>query len=93
MKFSKLIPDAVTMPPLALRPEQVANAVGGEGMVRLGRDSGWLVPVVEEPKITLYDREAVVAFWKRVTVEGYEALRSAALSERASRKGDRRVGD
>lgn len=92
MKYSEIMPEAVSMPPLALRPDQVASAVGGEGMLRLGRDSGWLVPTVEAPKITLYDREAVVAFWNRVTAEGYEALRAAAERGRAGRRG-RHAGD
>lgn len=93
MKFGELMPGVVSMQPLALRPDQVAEAVGGEGVVRLGRDSGWLVPEVESTKITLYDREVVEAFWKRLKTEGYEALRAAAGLKRASRKNRRRVGD
>jgi|GEM_PF-5748992 len=93
MRFSDIVPDGFGMQPFGLRPDQVAKIVGGEGVVRLGRDSGWLVSFVESTKITLYDREDVEKFWKRLKTEGYEALRAAAGLKRESRKKRRRVGD
>lgn len=87
MRYSDIIPEAVTMQPLALRPDQVESAIGGEGMLRMAKQAKWLKPSVEGKRITLYDRKDVVHFWERLKVEGYEQLRKEALKYRSTRHG------
>ena len=58
--------------------EDAERIVGGEGMLRLARQAGWLTPQVQGNRLTLFDYDECVACWKRICVEGYEALKRSA---------------
>ena len=58
--------------------EDAERIVGGEGMLRLARQAGWLTPQVQGNRLTLFDYDECVACWKRICVEGYEALKQSA---------------
>jgi len=47
-KFSALIE------PRLLRPDDAARYVGGEGMLKRFVEAGWLRPVVQRKRLTLY---------------------------------------
>lgn len=69
--------------------DDAERILGGEGMLRQARKAGWLEPKVQGSRLTLFDYDECVACWKRVCVEGAEALRQAAeknpaQSQRAS---------
>ena len=58
--------------------EDAERIVGGEGMLRLARQAGWLTPQVQGNRLTLFDYDECVACWKRICVEGYAALKQSA---------------
>ncbi len=47
-KFSELIR------PRLLRPDEAARYVGGEGMLKRFVEAGWLRPIVQRKRLTLY---------------------------------------
>ena len=58
--------------------EDAERILGGEGMLRLARKAKWLAPKVQGPRLTLFDYDETLACWKRICVEGSEALKLAA---------------
>ena len=58
--------------------EDAQRILGGEGMLRLVRQAGWLKPQVQGNRLTLFDYDDCLACWKRVCIEGEAALRAAA---------------
>lgn len=74
MKYSVLIAErrgAATI-------SDAERLVGGEGNLRLARKAGWLVPKVQENRLTLFDYDECLICWKRICTEGYDALKAAA---------------
>jgi len=51
---------------LGLRPDEAAEVIGSEQLFREMVSAGWLRPVVQRHKITLYDRGHVAAAWARI---------------------------
>ena len=44
--------------------EDAERLVGGEGNLRLARKAGWLVPKIQENRLTLFDYDECLACWK-----------------------------
>lgn len=57
---------------------QAEAIVGGEQLLLLMRRAGWIVPVVEAKRLTRFDYDDALAAWKRLTREGYAALKRDA---------------
>jgi hypothetical protein len=62
--------------------EDAERIVGGEGMLRLARQAGWLTPQVQGNRLTLFDYDECIACWKRICMEGYEALKQSAENQK-----------
>lgn len=60
--------------------EDAERLLGGEGNLRLARKAGWLVPKIQENRLTLFDYDECLVCWKRICAEGYDALRAAAAA-------------
>jgi hypothetical protein len=76
MKYSVLIAErrgAATI-------EDAEQILGGEGNLRLARKAKWLIPKIQENRLTLFDYDECLLCWKRICAEGYDALRSAAAA-------------
>ena len=74
MKYSDLLAErrgAVTI-------EDAERIVRGRGNAPSGATGGWLTPQVQGNRLTLFDYDECVACWKRICVEGYEALKQSA---------------
>ena len=60
---------APELPPterLGLRPPQVIEILGSEQIFHEVRQIGWLKPVVQRHRLTLYDAQAVKRVWSRI---------------------------
>ena len=62
----------------AVGVEDAERIVGGAQMLSLLRRSGWLAPKVQGNRLTLFDYDECLGAWKRVCLEGVDALRSAS---------------
>jgi hypothetical protein len=82
MKYSVLIAERRG----AASIEDAEHLVGGEGNLRLARKAGWLVPKIQENRLTLFDYDECLACWKRICAEGYNALRAAAATAEEEQK-------
>lgn len=65
--------------------DDAEKILGGEGMLRLARRAGWISPIVQGSRLTLFDYDALLACWKRVCAEGLESLKAAAEKPAESR--------
>jgi hypothetical protein len=54
------------LPKFAFRPNEAAHAMGSEQLFRECVRAGWLKPVVQRHKLTLFDRRHVEACWMRI---------------------------
>ncbi len=59
---------------LGLRPEEAAEVLGSEQLFRELVEAGWITPVIQRNRLTLYDRAQLSAAWLRV-VAGEEPRR------------------
>ena len=82
MKYSVLIAERRG----AASIEDAERLVGGEGNLRLVRKAGWLVPKIQENRLTLFDYDECLVCWKRICAEGYNALRAAAAAAEQEQK-------
>lgn len=62
----------------AVGVEDAERIVGGARMLSLMRRAGWLCAKVQGNRLTLFDYDECLGAWKRVCLEGVEALRAAA---------------
>lgn len=62
----------------AARIEDAELILGGPKVLELVRKAGWLTPIVERHRLTLFDYEECLACWQRIIIEGYESLEEAA---------------
>jgi hypothetical protein len=62
----------------AVGVEDAERIVGGAQMLSLMRRAGWLCAKVQGNRLTLFDYDECLGAWKRVCLEGVEALRAAA---------------
>ena len=69
----------------AVGVEDAERIVGGGQMLALMRRAGWLSPRVAGNRLTLFDYDECLGAWKRVVLEGMEALRCAAQTKAQSR--------
>ena len=53
-----------------LRPPDVARAFGSSEAARRAVYHGWLVPILRQKKLTLFDSGDVAACWQRIRSEG-----------------------
>ena len=51
---------------LGLRPEDVAEVLGSVQLFRVMVDKGWLRPVIQRHKLTLFDAGDVAKAWCRI---------------------------
>lgn len=58
--------------------EEAEGIVGGPQILKLLCEAGWLRPVIQAHRLTRYDYEDCVVAWKRLKMEGYDALKQAA---------------
>jgi hypothetical protein len=49
-----------------MRPPQAAFALGSSELLRRARFHGWIVPVVAQKRLTLFDSGDVAALWLRI---------------------------
>ncbi|MDC3255079.1 hypothetical protein OAV21_01615 [bacterium] len=64
MKRSK--PDPILDERLGLRPPEVVRILGSEQIFHEVCEVGWLQPVVQRHRLTLYDANAVKRVWRRI---------------------------
>jgi hypothetical protein len=77
-RFSALIQ------PRLLRPNDAADYVGGEGMLKHFVKAGWLEPVVQRKRLTVYRRADLDACCSRLDAGEFPELEKAkARSEKA----------
>jgi hypothetical protein len=70
--------------PRLLRPDDAAGYVGGEGVLRLFVGAGWLAPVVQRKRLTLYRRADLDACCSRLDAGEFpEVEKARARSEKA----------
>lgn len=62
----------------SVSPEEAEGIVGGPQLLKLLRDADWLKPAIQAHRLTRYDYEECVVAWKRLKMEGYDALKQAA---------------
>jgi len=62
----------------AARIEDAEMVLGGPQVLKLARKAGWLKPVVERKRLTIFDYDECLACWNRIRVEGFESLEEAA---------------
>ena len=68
--------------------EEAERILGGEGMLRLAKEAGWIRPKIQSNRITLFDYDELLACWKKICAEGYESLREAATEARHLKRSD-----
>jgi len=56
----------ITAPKYGLRPSEVTSAFGSEQLFNEMRAAGWIAPVIQRHKLTLYDAGDVAKCWARV---------------------------
>lgn len=66
----------------AVGVEDAERIVGGGQMLCLMRRAGWLSPKVQGNRLTLFDYDECLGAWKRVCLEGADALRAQASKSR-----------
>lgn len=49
-----------------MRPPQVAHALGSTELFRRARYYGWLKPVIEQKRLTVFDAGDVALVWQRI---------------------------
>ena len=54
------------MTKLGLRPDEVASALGSVQLLRAMITAGWIRPVIQRHKLTLYDAGDVARAWSRI---------------------------
>lgn len=62
--------------------EDAERVLGGEGMLRLAREAGWIGAKIQSNRITLFDYDELLSCWKKICAEGYESLKEAAAEVR-----------
>lgn len=62
--------------------EDAEKILGGQQMLTLSRQAGWLKPKIQSHRLTLFDYDECLACWKRICREGFEALKAAAFEEK-----------
>jgi len=62
--------------------EETQSIVGGPQMLDLARKAGWLTPKVQGNRLTLFDYDEALACWKRICLEGFDALKTASSEAR-----------
>ncbi len=68
--------------------EEAERILGGEGMLRLAKEAGWIKAKIQSKRITLFDYDELLSCWKKICAEGYESLRESALKNRHSTQND-----
>jgi hypothetical protein len=48
------------------RPQEAAFALGSEKLLEECVDAGWLKPIIQRHKLTLYDRGHIASCWARI---------------------------
>jgi len=74
MKYSVLIAERRG----AASIDDAERVVGGPQTLKLLRQAGWLHPKIQAKKVLLFDYDECLIAWKRLGMEGYEALKEAA---------------
>ncbi len=74
MKYSVLIAERRG----AASIDDAERVVGGPQTLKLLRQAGWLRPKIQAKKVLLFDYDECLIAWKRLGMEGYEALKEAA---------------
>lgn len=59
--------------------EETQAIVGGPQILDHARKAGWLTPRVQGNRLTLFDYDEALSCWKRICVEGFDALKKASL--------------
>lgn len=66
MKFS-----VIKIEPVALRPEDAANMMGmSERTLRVCVKAGWVKPVIQGNRMTLFEPGDIRALWNRIKRDG-----------------------
>jgi hypothetical protein len=60
--------------------EDAERILGGEGNLPLARKAKWLIPKIQQNRLTLFDYDECMTCCKRICAEGYNALRAAAAA-------------
>ena len=55
-----------TLPKYGLRPDEAAFALGSQKLLQECVEAGWIVPVIQRHKLTLYDNGHVAKCWVRL---------------------------
>ena len=55
-----------SLPKYGMRPPEAAYAIGSEKLFGECVDAGWIVPVVQRHKLTLFDAGDVAKVWARI---------------------------
>jgi hypothetical protein len=85
MKFSEI--DLVCVEPFAVRAEKASALFDSELIFSLVVQARWVKPVAKGNRLTLYDMEDLRSAWRRLKLEGLDALKSAAASAAAESEG------
>jgi hypothetical protein len=51
---------------LGYRPKEAAQCIGSQELFDAAVEAGWIKPVVQRHKLTLYDFTAVANLWERI---------------------------
>jgi hypothetical protein len=51
---------------LGYRPDEAANLLGSEQLLRECVQAGWIEPTIQRNKLTLYDGSDLVGCWARI---------------------------
>ena len=78
MKFSDL--EIVAAQPMGVRRGRAAELVGAPVILDLMVQARWVEPTIQGNRLTVFDYEDLRAAWRRLKLEGYEALRTAAYA-------------
>jgi len=66
----------------AIGIEEAEAILGGPQMLDYSRKAGWLCPKIQGNRLTLFDYDEALACWKRICLEGFDALKTAAFEAR-----------
>jgi hypothetical protein len=72
-----------------LRPKEAAFALGSEKLLQECVVAGWLKPVIQRHKLTLYDRGQIASCWARILdgqTPSEEGRQTAGIGNRRGRK-------
>ncbi len=53
-------------PQYGLRPPEAAAALGSVELLKRARYHGWIHPVIEQKRLTIFDAGDVAALWQRI---------------------------